>query len=52
MGFSVSGVITVGGIGGIAVGFAAQDLLANFFGSLMIYLDCPFAVGDWSSSTA
>ena len=28
-----------GGIGGIAVGFAAKDLLANFFGGLMIYLD-------------
>lgn len=30
MGFSVSGILAAGGIGGIAVGFAAKDLLANF----------------------
>jgi MscS family membrane protein len=47
MGYSISGVLAFGGIGGIAVGFAAKDLLANFFGGLMIYLDRPFKVGDW-----
>ena len=46
MGYSISGVLAFGGVGGIAVGFAAKDLLANFFGGLMIYLDRPFAVGD------
>lgn len=50
LGFSVSGVLAFGGIGGIAVGFAAKDLLANFFGGLMIYLDQPFRVGDWVRS--
>lgn len=50
LGYSVSGVLAFGGIGGIAVGFAAKDLLANFFGGLMIYLDRPFAVGDWIRS--
>ena len=50
LGVSVSGVLAFGGIGGIAVGFAAKDLLANFFGGLMIYLDRPFAVGDWVRS--
>lgn len=50
MGFSVSGVLAFGGIGGIAVGFAAKDLLANFFGGLMIYLDRPFVVGNWIRS--
>ncbi len=49
-GYSVSGLLAFGGIGGIAVGFAAKDLLANFFGGLMIYLDRPFAVGDWVRS--
>lgn len=47
LGFSISGVLAFGGIGGIAIGFAAKDLLANFFGGLMIYLDRPFTVGDW-----
>ena len=50
MGYSISGVLAFGGIGGIAVGFAAKDLLANFFGGLMVYLDRPFAVGDWIRS--
>jgi len=50
LGFSVSGVLAFGGIGGIAMGFAAKDLLANFFGGLTIYLDRPFAVGDWVRS--
>ncbi len=50
LGFSVSGVLAFGGIGGIAIGFAAKDLLANFFGGLMIYLDRPFSVGDWVRS--
>ena len=50
MGFSVSGVLAFGGIGGIAIGFAAKDLLANFFGGFMIYMDRPFSVGDWIRS--
>lgn len=48
--FSISGVLAAGGIGGIAIGFAAKDLLANFFGGLTIYLDRPFSVGDWIRS--
>ncbi|HUW26889.1 MAG TPA: mechanosensitive ion channel family protein [Gallionella sp.] len=48
--FSISGVLTAGGIGGIAIGFAAKDLLANFFGGLTVYLDRPFSVGDWIRS--
>ena len=50
LGYSISGVLAFGGIGGLAVGFAAKDLLANFFGGLMVYLDRPFAVGDWVRS--
>lgn len=50
LGYSISGVLAFGGIGGIAMGFAAKDLLANFFGGLMIYMDRPFNVGDWIRS--
>lgn len=50
LGFSVSGVLAFGGVGGIAVGFAARDIMANLFGGLTIYLDRPFAVGDWIRS--
>ncbi len=50
MGYSISGLLAFGGIGGLAVGFAAKDLLSNFFGGLMIYLDRPFKIGDWIRS--
>tara|TARA_R110002072_G_scaffold1598_6_gene13639 strand:- start:74753 stop:75826 length:1074 start_codon:yes stop_codon:yes gene_type:complete len=50
LGVSIQGLLAFGGVGGIAVGFAAKDLLSNFFGGLMIYLDRPFAVGDWVRS--
>jgi small-conductance mechanosensitive channel len=50
LGFSISGVLAFGGIGGIAMGFAAKDMLANFFGGLTIYLDRPFTVGEWIRS--
>lgn len=50
IGVNISGLLAFGGIGGLAVGFAAKDMLANFFGGLTIYLDRPFAVGDWIRS--
>jgi len=49
-GFSISGILAFGGVGGIAIGFAAKDLLANFFGAIMIYFDRPFVVGNWIRS--
>ena len=36
LGYSVSSVLAFGGIGGLAIGFAAKDLLSNFFGGAMI----------------
>lgn len=50
VGISVSGVLAFGGLSGAALAFAAKDLLANFFGGLIIYMDRPFAVGDWIRS--
>ncbi len=50
IGINISAILAFGGIGGIAIGFAAKDLLANFFGGLMIYLDRPFKIGDWVRS--
>lgn len=37
-------------IGGLAFALAAQDTLKNFFGSVMIFIDKPFQVGDWITS--
>ena len=50
MGINIAGLLAFGGVGGIAVGLAARDIMANFFGGLTIYLDRPFAVGDWIRS--
>lgn len=49
-GIPISGLLAVGGMGGLVAGWAAKDMLANFFGGLMIHLDRPFAVGDWIRS--
>ena len=50
LGISIAGLLAFGGMGGIAVGLAAQDFIANIFGGVTIYLDRPFAVGDWIRS--
>ncbi|MCW8329501.1 mechanosensitive ion channel family protein [Photobacterium sp. SDRW27] len=50
LGLSLSGILTFGGVGGLIVGMAAKDLLANFFGAIMIYFDRPFKLGDWIRS--
>jgi MscS family membrane protein len=46
LGFSITGLIASLGIGGLAVALAAQDTLANVFGSFMIIADRPFRIGD------
>ncbi len=33
-------------IGGLAIGLAAQDTIANFFGAVVVFVDKPFRVGD------
>lgn len=50
LGLKIGGLLALGGVGGLAVGLAARDLLANFFGGLTIYLDRPFVVGEWIRS--
>ncbi|MCF7853023.1 MAG: mechanosensitive ion channel family protein [Simkaniaceae bacterium] len=50
LGIPLSAVIAFGGVGGIAVGFAAKDFLANLFGGLMIFIGRPFVIGDWVRS--
>jgi MscS family membrane protein len=47
LGYKVTSLITGLGIGGLAVALAAQDTLANVFGTLVMLTDRPFRVGDW-----
>ncbi len=46
-GYSVSSILAGFGIGGIAVGMAAKDALANFFGSFEILSDHVYRIGDY-----
>lgn len=43
-------IITGISIGGLALALAAQDTLKNFFGSLMIFIDKPFQIGQFIQS--
>lgn len=44
---SVNTLIAFSGVGGLALAFASQEIISNFFGGFMIYLTQPFAIGDW-----
>ena len=46
-GVNVNTIVASLGIGGMALAFASQDTIANFFGSVSIIIDRPFIVGDW-----
>ncbi len=48
--FDITGLIAGISIGGLAFALAAQDTIKNFFGSLMIFVDRPFQMGDWITS--
>jgi len=45
-GGSAAGLIASLSIGGLALAFAAKDTLANVFGSLVIFSERPFQIGD------
>lgn len=48
--FDIIPLLTGLSLGGLAFALAAQDTLKNFFGSLMIFIDKPFQIGDWVTS--
>ena len=47
LGFSIAGLLAFGGAAGIAVGFAAQSLVANLLGGLTIFASRIFKIGDY-----
>lgn len=47
MSFPISGILTVGGVGGAAFSIANRQLIANFVTGFMTHLDRPFEVGDF-----
>ena len=46
LGVNITAAITSLSIGGLAVGLAAQDTLANLFGAIAVFADKPFQLGD------
>lgn len=46
-GINVASLLAGLGLGGLAFALAARDTLANFFGSVTIFIDKPFQIGDW-----
>ncbi|MCO4746889.1 MAG: mechanosensitive ion channel family protein [Proteobacteria bacterium] len=46
MGYDILSLLTGLGIGGLAIAMAAQETLSNVFGSITIFTDQPFQVGD------
>jgi len=47
IGLNIGALLAGFGVAGIAIGFAAQDSLANSIAGFMIFWDKPFEVGDW-----
>ena len=47
MNINVTALIAGVSIGGLAVALAAQDAVKNFIGSIMIFADKPFQIGDY-----
>src|SRR5207247_6021499 len=45
IGINITAAITSLSIGALAVGLAAQDTLANFFGAVALFADKPFRLG-------
>jgi MscS family membrane protein len=46
-GYNAGALVAGVGIGGLAIAFAAQDAIANILGSLVLYSDRPYRIGDW-----
>lgn len=47
LGYNVTALLAGLGIGGIAIAFAAKDILENFISGITIFLEKPFKVGDF-----
>lgn len=49
VGINIQTLVAFGGIGGLALAFASQQVISNFFGGLMVYFTYPFRIGEWIS---
>ncbi len=51
LGVNVAAALAGLGVAGIAVGFAAQDTLSNIIAGIVIFMDKPFLVEDWVTTS-
>jgi MscS family membrane protein len=47
LGIDITPLLAGVSIGGLAVALAAKDTVRNLFGSVTIFVDSPFEIGDW-----
>ncbi len=47
LGYSIGSLLAGLGLGGAALALASKDTFANLFGSLVVFIDRPFQIGDW-----
>lgn len=47
LGYNITPLLAGASIGGLAIAFAAKETLSNLFGSVTIFTDQPFEIGDW-----
>ena len=48
MGVQVTALVAFGSVGGVAIALASKDTVENLFGSLVVFIDQPFQIGDQS----
>ena len=46
-GIEITPLLGAAGIAGVAIGFAAKDTVANFFGGIALYFDDTYKLGDY-----
>ena len=49
-GLDTTTILAGASIGGLALAFASQDTVKNLIGTVMIFVDKPFHIGDWISA--
>lgn len=45
-GMNLTTLLAVGGVGGLAIAFASQEIVSNFFGGLTVHITRPFLLGE------
>ncbi len=47
MGVQVTALVAFGSVGGVAIALASKDTVENLFGSLVVFVDQPFQIGEY-----